>query len=141
MTGVVFVFYCNWAVLLCLSVQAYENLALHKPAWQSNTLLSSFPGVSYTADRAVDGQYTGQCAWSDVSQTAEWRVDLGGIKNIHHVLIHHHDHCPSPGYYGENCSLECPQNCQYGYCDSVEGTCPACRPGFMGLRCMDRHTY
>ena len=66
-----------------------ENLALHKPAWQSSTFRS------YTgADRAVDGQYTdlrkwtGQCAESILGQrTAEWRVDLGGVKNIHHVFV------------------------------------------------------
>ena len=43
----------------------------------------------------MDGRYTdlvwngGQCAVSYDGQTAEWRVDLGGVKNIHHVLIHH----------------------------------------------------
>ena len=38
----------------------------------------------------MDGQYAGQGAWSDVGQTtAEWGVDLGGGKNIHHVVIHH----------------------------------------------------
>ncbi|XP_078330368.1 uncharacterized protein LOC144624439 [Crassostrea virginica] len=218
MTGMVFVFYCNWAVLLCLSVQAYENLALHKPAWQSSTWRPSFPGLSYTADRAVDGQYTGPCAESGVGQTTvEWRVDLGAVKNIHHVLINHNGwpsgwalgfsvyisnttnkedgvlcfrdtnytratipnpvnitcpyhgryviyynnrtHPPYPeGYrpytviglcevevygcrslrnYGENCSLECPQTCQDGNCDIVEGTCLACRPGFIGPRCME----
>ncbi|XP_078330382.1 uncharacterized protein LOC111112904 [Crassostrea virginica] len=216
MTGMVFVFYCNWAVLLCLSVQAYENLALHQHAWQSSTR-ESYTGVSYTADLAVDGRYTGICADSAFYglQTAEWRVDLGGVKNIHHVLIQHVDwyrgvflgfsvyisnttnkkdgvlcfrdtnfttatipnpvnitcpyhgryviyynnrthppypddynyytdiglcevevyDCPSPGFYGENCSLDCPQNCQNGYCDSVEGTCLACKRGFIGLRC------
>ena len=68
-----------------------ENLALHKPAWQSST-----SSVSYTgAERAVDGQYTdldvygGQCAASGGRQTAEWRVDLGGVKKVHHVLIQH----------------------------------------------------
>ena len=66
-----------------------ENLALPQPAWKSNILLSSYTGVSYTADLAVDGRYGGQCALSDWDQTVEWRVDLGGVKNIHHVLIHH----------------------------------------------------
>ncbi|XP_078327834.1 uncharacterized protein LOC144623307 [Crassostrea virginica] len=84
MTGMVFVFYCNWAVLLCLSVQAYENLALHKPTWQGSTYLF------YTAEHAVDGQYAGGlCAGSNRGQTTEWRVDLGGVKNIHHVVIQH----------------------------------------------------
>ena len=66
-----------------------ENLALHQPAWQSST---HFYG--YTADRAVDGMYIdlsawgGQCASSDMEQTtAEWRVDRGGVKYIHHVFI------------------------------------------------------
>ncbi|XP_078327837.1 uncharacterized protein LOC111111750 [Crassostrea virginica] len=205
----------SWAVLLCLSVQAYENLALHKPAWQSNTLRSSYTGVSNTADRAVDGRYGGQCAVSYWVQRAEWRVDLGGLKTIHHVLVHRGDYFPKyflgfsvyisnttnkedgvlcfrdtnytratipnpvnitcpyhgryviyynnrthPPYpeefiphivmglcevevygcrslrnYGENCSLECPQNCQDGYCDIMEGTCLACKPGFKGQRC------
>ena len=65
-----------------------ENLALHKPAWQNGT------GWTYTgAERAVDGEYAnlsvygGQCAASDYGQTAEWRVDLGGVQSIHHVAI------------------------------------------------------
>ena len=67
-----------------------ENLALHHPVWQSSTWQSDTG-----AERAVDGQYTnlylngGQCAASVGGQTAEWRVDLGGVKNIHHVLLHH----------------------------------------------------
>ena len=66
-----------------------ENLALNKPTWQNSTLWS-ITG----ADRAVDGQYTdlrgwaGHCAASDLEQsTAEWRVDLGVVKNIHHVFL------------------------------------------------------
>ena len=41
----------------------------------------------------MDGRYTdlsldgGQCAVSDGGQTAEWRVDLGEVKYIHHVFI------------------------------------------------------
>ena len=71
--------------LLCFT----ENLAFNKPAWQSSTLWPN-PG----ADRAVDGQYTDlrgwarQCAASKAEQSkAEWRVDLGGVKNIHHVFL------------------------------------------------------
>ena len=74
---------------LLLFICFTENLALNKPTWQNSTL---WP---YTgADRAVDGQYTdlrglaGQCAMSEWGQrTAEWRVDLGGVRNIHQVFL------------------------------------------------------
>ena len=41
----------------------------------------------------MDGRYTnqivggGQCAATDRGQTAEWRVDLGGVRSIHHIVI------------------------------------------------------
>nr|XP_022310878.1 uncharacterized protein LOC111116169 [Crassostrea virginica] len=88
MYAVVLLVFCSWLAILCPSVQAYENLALHKSAWQSSTLWSDTG-----ADRAVDGQYTdldvwaGQCASGWGQRTAEWRVDLGGVKNIHHVFV------------------------------------------------------
>ncbi|XP_078330395.1 uncharacterized protein LOC144624463 [Crassostrea virginica] len=134
---------CSWAVFLCLSVQAYENLALNKSAWQSGHL-SSYIG----ADLAVDGRYTnqivggGQCSATDRGQTAEWRVDLGGVRSIHHIVIQYMTGndvwgCPFPGYYGESCSLECPQNCQDGYCNIVEGTCFGCAHRYIGPRCKD----
>nr|XP_022309955.1 uncharacterized protein LOC111115489 [Crassostrea virginica] len=225
MAGMALLVCCGWTLLRCLSVQAYENLALLQSAWQSSTSLSN------TADRAVDGQYTdlasyrGQCAASyGGEQTAEWRVDLGGLRSIHHIVIQYatgnrvwdednwftrfflgfsvyisnttnkedgvlcfrdtnhtratipnpvnitcpyhgryviyynnRTHppypegysgdagnalcevevygCPSPGYYGENCSLECPQNCQNGYCDIVDGTCLACAHRYIGPTC------
>ncbi|XP_078330373.1 uncharacterized protein LOC144624444 [Crassostrea virginica] len=228
MTGMALLVCCGWTVLLCLSVQAYENLALHQPAWQSSTWRS------YTgADLAVDGRYTdlvwngGQCAMSIHGQTAaEWKVDLGAVRSIHHVVIQYMTEnevwdednwftstflgfsvymsnttnkedgvlcfrdtnytgatlpnpvnitcpyhgryviyynnrthppypegystytysdlcevevygCPSPGYYGENCSLECPQNCQNGYCNIVEGTCFGCTHRYIGPRCQE----
>ena len=74
---------------LLLFICFTENLALHKQAWQSSTF--RFDTV---ADRAVDGQYihryacSGQCAASALGQSkAEWRVDLGGVKNNHHVFL------------------------------------------------------
>ncbi|XP_078328057.1 uncharacterized protein LOC111112263 [Crassostrea virginica] len=228
MTGMVLLVFYGWTVLLCLSVQAYENLALHQPAWQSSTW------KSYTgADLAVDGRYIdlamngGQCAASNWGQTAEWGVDLGAVRSINHIVIQYatgnsvwdedngftrfflgfsvyisnttnkedgvlcfrdtnytratipnpvnitcpyygryviyynnrthppypdgyssvanHNlcevevyDCPSPGYYRENCSLECPQNCQNGYCDIVEGTCFRCAHRYIGPTCEGR---
>ena len=68
-----------------------ENLALKKPTWQSSTA-APFTG----AERAVDGRHNDpslwskQCAVSEVGHTtAEWWVDLGGVKSIHHVFIEH----------------------------------------------------
>ena len=62
---------------------------MDKPAWQSGTWLPSAG-----AESAVDGLYKnnldvsgGQCAESDGGSTAEWRVDLGGVRSIHHIVI------------------------------------------------------
>nr|XP_022309660.1 multiple epidermal growth factor-like domains protein 10 isoform X2 [Crassostrea virginica] len=43
--------------------------------------------------------------------------------------------CHTQGRYGENCSIPCPQNCQEGRCDIVEGTCLGCINGYHGPRC------
>ncbi|XP_065925703.1 uncharacterized protein [Magallana gigas] len=43
--------------------------------------------------------------------------------------------CPTPGFYGEDCSIPCPQNCQEGHCDSIEGTCLGCIDGYKGATC------
>ncbi|XP_078328416.1 uncharacterized protein LOC144623728 [Crassostrea virginica] len=220
MAGIVMLVCCGWTVLVCFSVQAYENLALHKSAWQNNTW------GSYTADRAVDGRYTdltlsgGQCAVSDLGKTVEWRVDLGGVRSIHHIVIQYmtdndewgennlltsfflgffvyiskttnkedgvlclrdtnyttstipnpvnitcpyqgryviyynnrthppypegySDYanidlcevevygCPLPGYYGDNCSVECKDD----LCDNENETFLGGKPGFIGPRC------
>ncbi|XP_056002085.1 uncharacterized protein LOC125663226 isoform X2 [Ostrea edulis] len=42
--------------------------------------------------------------------------------------------CPSPGFYGRNCSLSCPDdNCRY--CHIETGVCQGCRSGYKGHRC------
>ena len=46
--------------------------------------------------------------------------------------------CPTPGYYGENCSIPCPKNCQDGQCNIVEGTCLRCLTGYKEQRCNER---
>lgn len=68
-----------------------ENIAINKPAWQQYPYEGT-PEMG--ADRAVDGKtsnlslYGGQCAKSaDRQLTAEWRVDLGEVLNIHHIFI------------------------------------------------------
>ena len=43
--------------------------------------------------------------------------------------------CPVSGRYGQNCSIPCPQNCQNGYCDIVDGTCLECLSGYTGQKC------
>ncbi|XP_078329297.1 uncharacterized protein LOC111114324 isoform X3 [Crassostrea virginica] len=43
--------------------------------------------------------------------------------------------CRAKGVYGEKCSVKCPQNCQEGNCDIVNGFCLGCVPGFRGHRC------
>ncbi|XP_022303621.1 uncharacterized protein LOC111111122 isoform X2 [Crassostrea virginica] len=224
MYAVVLLVCCSWVALLYPSVQAYENLALHKTAWQSSTF------EFYRADRAVDGLYTdlrergGQCTvslWA--KRTAAWLVDLGGVKNIHHVFLQYvtdnrvwdeynfntrfflgfsvyisnttnkgdgvlcfrdtnytpatipnpvniscpyhgryviyynnRTHlpypegysdfaytvlcevevygCPTPGRYGENCSLLCPENCN---CGVIDKTCVECVPGYRGHLCYE----
>lgn len=46
--------------------------------------------------------------------------------------------CQNSGYYGEDCSLQCPPNCQEGYCSIVDGTCLGCSVGYRGPNCDDR---
>nr|XP_022304629.1 multiple epidermal growth factor-like domains protein 10 isoform X1 [Crassostrea virginica] len=42
--------------------------------------------------------------------------------------------CPTPGLYGSNCSIPCPDpNCRY--CHIEAGTCQGCKPGYQGHRC------
>ena len=45
--------------------------------------------------------------------------------------------CPSPGFYGDNCSIPCPNNCHDSPCHIVEGNCLGCLPGYRGLTCID----
>ncbi|XP_078328648.1 uncharacterized protein LOC111114999 isoform X1 [Crassostrea virginica] len=87
-------------------MEAYDNLALMKPAWQ----LYSHE-ARWGAHRAVDGLYSNlaaggnQCTTSgNLKSTAEWRVDLGGVFSIHHIFIQYRtDNLPwdaSNGYTG-----------------------------------------
>ncbi|XP_062606973.1 multiple epidermal growth factor-like domains protein 10, partial [Saccostrea cucullata] len=46
--------------------------------------------------------------------------------------------CPTSGVYGENCDLPCPQNCQEGHCNIVDGTCLGCVAGYKGSRCEEQ---
>nr|XP_034322212.1 uncharacterized protein LOC109619860 isoform X2 [Crassostrea gigas] len=48
--------------------------------------------------------------------------------------------CPTPGHYGEDCSLQCPKNCQEGHCHIVDGNCLGCIPGYRGPKCNDGFT-
>ncbi|XP_022305270.2 uncharacterized protein LOC111112174 isoform X2 [Crassostrea virginica] len=207
-------------------VWTYENVALHKPAWQKHPYVNNAFGASL----AVDGKKTdlsefgGECVASSFGSTAEWRVDLKGVLSIHHIAIQYSQTkpvwdeddvktksflgfslyvsntttkedgvlcfkdknytratipnpinitcpyhgryviyynnrthppypdgyssyaynylcevevygCSVPGFYGENCSIPCPRNCQEGHCHIVEGNCLGCLPGYRGVKC------
>lgn len=66
------------------------NVALNKSTWQKYV----YVGRSWGAERAVDGQKTNlselgnQCTVSgNRKTTAEWKVDLGKVYQIHHIFI------------------------------------------------------
>ena len=60
----------------------------------SGNVLYGFTG----AERAVDGRYTdlrlygGECAVSYSRRTGEWRIDLEGVRSIHHIGIQYATH-------------------------------------------------
>ncbi|XP_078328367.1 uncharacterized protein LOC144623703 isoform X2 [Crassostrea virginica] len=43
--------------------------------------------------------------------------------------------CPTPGFYGESCSMQCPKNCQEGRCHILDGTCLGCLSGYIDQIC------
>lgn len=49
--------------------------------------------------------------------------------------------CPMQRFYGESCSLPCPQNCQGGYCHILKGTCTGCDDGLNGPTCETSKEY
>lgn len=69
-----------------------ENVAFNKSAWQE------YPATNlerFGAEQAVDGLYSelslygGQCTMSEYGHsTATWRVDLGKVHNIAHIVVY-----------------------------------------------------
>lgn len=69
-----------------------ENVAFNKSAWQE------YPATklgNFGAEQAVYGLYSeltlygGQCTMSEYRHsTATWRVDLGKVHNIAHIVVY-----------------------------------------------------
>ncbi|XP_056003641.1 uncharacterized protein LOC130049720 [Ostrea edulis] len=83
-------------MLLIIYTEAYENLALNKPAWQEHVWPEEPFDKDWEAGKAVDGLYTDrsaggkQCTISGPGQTtATWRVDLGSVVSISHIDIYY----------------------------------------------------
>ncbi|XP_078328961.1 uncharacterized protein LOC144623900 [Crassostrea virginica] len=84
-------FRCLFGVVaLHCFAESYENVALNKSTW----IQHPFDNVNYSASRAVDGRksdlttFGGECALSLTGhKTTEWRVDLGSVLYIHHIVI------------------------------------------------------
>ncbi|XP_052692295.1 uncharacterized protein LOC128170550 [Crassostrea angulata] len=84
-------------VVVCISLSgvcnAYVNLALHKPAFQSNShqakediSVANYVVDGLKTDPSLDG---GQCATTTLGkQTSTWWVDLTSIHSIHHITIY-----------------------------------------------------
>ncbi|XP_061170860.1 teneurin-4-like [Saccostrea echinata] len=93
-------------LLFIIYAQAYENLALRKPAWQAHNWPDEGYDKAWGASKAVDGHYSDRsapgnhCTISEGMPTATLRVDLGRVSSINHVNIYYRtDNAPSPGAY------------------------------------------
>ena len=49
--------------------------------------------------------------------------------------------CPKNGYYGKDCNITCPQNCQDNRCNIKNGTCLGCSVGYKGQKCEQGYIF
>lgn len=52
-----------------------------------------------------------------------------------HLFINCKSGCTNHSVYGTGCDTECPINCQDSHCQILNGTCFACRQGWIGDTC------
>jgi hypothetical protein len=93
-----------------------DNIALYKPAWQLHPFNPEENSVTAIVDASngVDGLKSdfryegGQCVISNnEEQIAAWRVDLGNILSIHHIIIYFRIENAAWGKLLSNSHLNC----------------------------------
>ena len=68
-----------------MTISGSVNVALNKPATQSSTWTT--PGISYPADRAVDGDQNTFTSTADNQHPSWWKVDLQDVYSIERIRL------------------------------------------------------
>uniref|UniRef100_A0A8W8NCL5 protein-tyrosine-phosphatase n=1 Tax=Magallana gigas TaxID=29159 RepID=A0A8W8NCL5_MAGGI len=129
-----------WIINSYIVILGYDDLSVNKTTAQYNSL-------EYGATNAVDGNINTCTKTTDIGLTklesdryTWWHVDLGDVHSVYNIRIQFKDYgseysCSAVGVYGVNCDKACPNNCQEGRCDIINGTCLGCTPGWVGEYC------
>lgn len=129
-----------WTLNTFILLMGYDDLSANKNASHYNINLSC--GRTCFATYAVDRNIS-TCTGTDIGITAPdqytwWYVDLGAVHSVRNIRIQFKDYgqehgCSALNVYG--CEKPCPDNCHENKCETTNGTCVGCTPGWIGEYC------